>query len=158
MPTWRPPSGPTCSENCNTEDPLTIDDVRHLSGVTANGNPIQNLTPDLTTAPSWRSLNVISAELSELAPLRNLTNILSLSLNGDRIKDISPLSGMSQLQYLDLNNNQISDLAPLAQLTSLDTLYLSNNKVNDLSPLKNVTHLWTLYVAGNPDYGSACIS
>ncbi len=135
-------------EKRDSKDPLTVDDVKNLSGLTSRGNPIKDLS-GLEKCAALGEVNISGAELSGLGPFRSLTNIASLTLNNDRIKDISPLSGMTQLQYLDLNDNQIADLAPLADLTSLNTLSLSNNRVTDLSPLKNSPRLWSLYLAGN---------
>ena len=128
--------------------PLTIDDVKHLSGITSRGNPIKDLS-GLDKCTALAELNISGAELSELSPLSSLLNISSLTLSNNRIKDISPLSGMTQLQYLDLSDNQVSDLMPLAHLSSLNTLSLSNNRVANLSPLTNATRLWSLYLAGN---------
>jgi len=135
-------------EKRDVKDPLTIADVKNLSGITSSGNPIKDLA-GLDKCVALAELNISGAELSDLGPLRSLMNISSLTLTNDRIKDISPLSGMTQLQYLDINDNQIADLMPLAGLRSLNTLSLSNNKVADLSPLKNATRLWSLYLAGN---------
>ena len=128
--------------------PLTIDDVKNLSGITSRGNPIKDLS-GLDKCTALGEIIISHAELSDLGPFRSLVNIASLTLNNNRIKDISPLSGMTQLQYLDLHDNQVAELAPLAGMTSLNTLSLSNNRVADLSPLKNATRLWSLYLAGN---------
>ena len=135
-------------EKRNGKDPLTIDDVKNLSGITSRGNPIKNLS-GLDKCTALAELSITGAELSALGPLHGLTNISSLTLTNDRIKDISPLSGMTQLQYLDINDNQVADLMPLAGLKSLNTLSLSNNRVTDLSPLKDATRLWSLYLDGN---------
>ena len=135
-------------EKRDSKDPLTVDDVKNLSGLTSRANPIKDLS-GLEKCAALGEVNISGAELAGLGPFRSLTNIASLTLNNDRIKDISPLTGMTQLEYLDLNDNQIADIAPLAGLASLNTLSLSNNRVADLSPLKNDARLWSLYLAGN---------
>jgi internalin A len=132
----------------DVKDALTVEDVKYLSEVASDGKPIKDLS-GLDKCAALMQLNLVRGELTELGPLRSLTNLSSLTLSNNRIKDVSPLAGMTHVQYLDLSDNQISDLAPLARFESLNSLYLSNNRVTDLGPLKHASHLWSLLLAGN---------
>ena len=86
---------------------------------------------------------------NDIAPLRNLTGLVSLTLIDNQISDLSPLTGLTNLTELYLGNNQISDLAPLANLTNLTRLHVSNNQISDLTPLTNLTKLEYVRVRNN---------
>ena len=96
--------------------------------------PLQNLT-------GLVSLTLIDNQISDLTPLANLTNLTELHLFGNQICDLAPLANLTNLTELYLGNNQISDLTPLANLTNLTRLYVGNNKISDLAPLANLTKL-----------------
>ena len=92
--------------------------------------------------------------ISDLTPLRNLTNLIVLHLGCNAVSDLTPLRNLSRLKWLDLNENEITALDPLADLTNLEQLFLSNayysplwagdNRVTSLAPLKNLTNLTVL--------------
>ena len=94
-------------------------------------------------------LNDYSLNDEDIAPLQNLTGLVSLTLRDNQISDLTPLTGLTNLKELDLSNNQISDMAPLANLTNLTELYLFDNQINDLAPLANLTSLIRLNVSNN---------
>jgi len=98
-------------------------------------------------------LDLYRSEISDLSPLKELTNLTWLDLDSNQITDVSPLKGLTNLQGLVLNFNQISDISPLAGLTNLELLELTGNKISDLSPLAGLTNLETLYLMGNPILG-----
>jgi internalin A len=54
------------------------------------------------------------------------------------LADLAPLKGLTSLQTLSCSHTQVSDLAPLKGLTSLQTLYCSSTQVSDLAPLKDL--------------------
>jgi len=90
-----------------------------------NLGPFKDLTKQTTT----------TNQVTDLGPLKDLTNLQSLNLAANKISNVGPLAGLSRLQYLELSDNQVSDVAPLAKLTSMASLYLSGNKISDLKPL-----------------------
>ena len=73
-----------------------------------------------------------------------------LRLIDNKISDITPLKRLTNLEYLDLSGNQISDLSPLTDLTNLKYLHLENNQISDLSPLAGLTKLCSLHLQTNP--------
>ena len=73
--------------------------------------------------------------VSDLAPLRELTQLQWLGLDGPQVSDLKPLRKLIELQVLDLHGTQVSDLEPLRGLTQLQKLYLGNTKVSDIEPL-----------------------
>ena len=85
----------------------------------------------------------------DIAPLQNLTGLVSLTLTDNQISDLTPLTNLKNLKELHLSSNKISDLTPLANLTNLTELYLFGNQINDLAPLANLTNLTRLYIGNN---------
>ena len=65
-----------------------------------------------------------------MSPLRNLTNLTDLRLNGNTISDVSPLQNLTNLTILRLQDNTISDVSPLRNLTNLTDLWLQGNLLN----------------------------
>ena len=98
---------------------------------------------------NWK-LKLIDNEITDLSPLKELTNLSELCVYGSEITDLSPLKGLTNLKNLDLRWNQISDLSPLKGLTKLKELHLDRNKISDVSPLKGLTNLVTLHLYDNP--------
>ena len=80
-------------------------------------------------------------QISDLSPLRSLTELNTLSINNNQIIDISVLQSLTKLRYLDLSDNQISDVSTLSFLKGLTILRLSDNKISDVSHLQSLTEL-----------------
>ncbi len=82
---------------------------------------------------------VQSNYVSDLSPLKKLTNLTEINLCWNEVSDISQLAQLINLTKLDLQRNQINDISALSNLTKLDELYLGWNNINDISPLiKNI--------------------
>ncbi|MCD4828916.1 MAG: PKD domain-containing protein [Candidatus Cloacimonetes bacterium] len=110
-------------------------------------------------------------QISDLAPLANLSGLSELRLDDNLIVDISPLSGFSEISIVNLSGNTIADpslinnfedvevlrlndcgLADIAFASSLDhleILEIEDNNVSDLQPISG--HIWfdKLYAANN---------
>lgn len=131
-------------------------DLEKITYLTARGKSITDLSGieymtqlqylDLGTDASSNTYNYIS----DLSPLRSLTNLTDLILAHNSISDLSPLSGLYNLKYLELYNNNISNLKPLAGLNKLDRLLLNFNKVTDITVVKDLPGLTVLFLEGNP--------
>ena len=74
----------------------------------------------------------------KIATVSQINSYLKRYLDHNQISDISPLKDMTDLTYLDLNNNQISDISTLKNLTNLTNLDLKFNQTNndDIKELK----------------------
>ena len=100
--------------------------------------------------------NVGVSDISFLSGLINIRGPFGrLVLSNNRITDLSPLKNLTELQWLGLENNQITDISPLSGLGNLSGLYLQNNQISDLSPLEWLIGLSprntaSLNLAGNP--------
>jgi len=86
-------------------------------------------------------LDLVSNEITDLSPLRVLTNLKELSLWGNQVSDLSPLSYLTNLRVLSLQYNQITDISPLSNLTNLVRLDLSDNQFTNIAPLSSLTNL-----------------
>ncbi|MFC1716071.1 leucine-rich repeat domain-containing protein [Candidatus Poribacteria bacterium] len=82
-----------------------------------------------------------SNDVEDISPLKELTNLVELSLASNKVSNIEPLSGLTNLTWVNLNNNQITDAAPLAKLTNLERLQLKDNPIGDVTFLPNLTNL-----------------
>jgi len=96
---------------------------------------------------SYLALN--NANIVNLTPLENLTNLKYLDLGQNRvIYNIAPLSKLTELEWIDLSANLIVDLSPLCNLTELKYLDLRyNGDINDISAIKNMVELEELLFA-----------
>ena len=74
----------------------------------------------------WLGVN----NISDIAPLAELTNLTELFLSANNISDLTSLAGLSNLTKLSLWDNNISDLTPLAGLTNLTELDLNSNPIS----------------------------
>jgi len=76
-----------------------------------------------------------------------LTHWPKFDLNETQVSDLNPLKGLSNLQDLSLWRTQVSDLTPLKGLFNLKWLNLRQTQVSDLSPIQHLIDAG-LYVQG----------
>ncbi|MCL1866027.1 MAG: leucine-rich repeat domain-containing protein [Oscillospiraceae bacterium] len=105
-------------------------------------NPIDLESVDCLTTLSWLFLD--ASEISDISPLKSLTNLEIIGLRDNQITDISPLKALTNLETVDIIYNQISDISPLKSLTNLKTLSLDSNSITDFSPLYEMKQLKNL--------------
>lgn len=118
---------------------------------------------DIVHFASLNTLYVDWANISDISPIANSTNLVDISFKDNKISNISTLSSLSKLEKIDFFSNQITnisslthltnlkevdfwinnitDISPLSKLTKLQKLNLWSNKISDLSPISNLTNL-----------------
>ena len=137
---------------------ITAADMTKLTHLEAKNANISDLT-GLKFATNLTSLALGYGEtgnsnaVTDLSPLADLIQLISLDLAGNSISDISAVMGLTNLTWLHFWGNSISDISPVAGLTNLTTLYLGDNNISDLSPLVANTGLGsgdTVNVQYNP--------
>ena len=89
-------------------------------------------------------------QISDLTPLRRLTDLTFLRVSGNQISDITPLQNLTALTQLHVESNQINDITPLQNLIQLSRLNLSWNRISNVEPLENLIRLQKLSVSNNP--------
>jgi internalin A len=94
-------------------------------------------------------MDLSNKEISDITPIKYLTNLTWLNLSGNQVSDLTPIKYLTNLTWLNLSDNQVSDLTPLQSLTNLDTLYLDNNLISKITPLQSLTHLTDLRLTDN---------
>ena len=138
--------------------PLTKDKMLRLTQrLIAIDRGIVNIT-GLELATNLKALNLGKNHLTDLRPIANLTNLVTLRLwdvtkqgTGSATSlDISPLSHLINLEELTLEKNGITDITSLAGLKKLRILHLSHNLIEDFSPLTELMNLETLWINNNP--------
>ncbi len=126
---------------------LTTHAMLALTHLNAPNRQITDLT-GLEHARSLRALSlggeyiageglVNSNAVTDLSPLKKLTQLISLDLGDNAISDVSVLSGLTQLTDLSLSGNPITDFSALAGLTQLTSL----NGISDISALLRLIQL-----------------
>ena len=132
-------------------DSITTHTMLNFKHLVARDRGITALT-GLEHAHCLIFLDLSGNNISDIAPLTNLTPLTSLDLSGNNISDITPLSQLSQLSHLAslyLENNNISDVTSLSQLSQLTYLHLENNNISDITPLSQLSHLASLELENN---------
>ncbi len=82
----------------------------------------------------------ISGDFSDLTPLNDLTNLIDLGVRGD-FSDLSPLKDLTKLRALTLGSDNLSDLSPIKNLSVLDFIYIDACSLKDISPLSSLNNL-----------------
>ena len=111
--------------------------------------------PSITIRGQIYSTDITELSLDELVltdaefeQLKYMVNLRELDLPASsEITDLAPLENLTQLQVLRMNDGEsvcsVTDLTPLASLTNLQNLQLTC-MAEDLSPLSNLTNLKVL--------------
>jgi hypothetical protein len=117
----------------------------------------------ITGLNSRRSLNLSGLYVTDLQPLRALTELESLDVSADYnsflaiglgfgfptlnrswLQNIEPITHFTKLRSLNLAGTVVSDLAPLSALRTLTSLNIADTNVHDLGPLGGLTALTSL--------------
>ena len=148
----------------NPELKLTLDTMRRMSGTT-------RLEDVSWYWESKKEVILPSTNISNIEPLKFLTQTESIVLFSNRITNISSLTGLTNLRHLNLidndilfldginqlrvselylGDNLITNIFPLSNMTNLKVLGLKNNKIKDVTPLKSLIGLVSVNLTGNP--------
>ena len=139
---------------------ITVADMKTLTRLVVQNKEIRDLTglesvSNLTRLdlgweePKPGHVPTNSNEISDLAPLSGLTQLISLDLAHNNISNISVLSSLTHLTSLDLEFNNISDVSALAGMTNLTSLRLDANNITDISSLSALTNMDWLNIGFN---------
>jgi len=107
-----------------------------LDGVCFSRQAVSDLSP-LAMSESLNFIEIGDAGLTDLSSLAG-TGVTEILLYGNRISDLTPLKDMTQLEVLVLEGNNIRDVSPLKGLTNLRVLILGDNPIADFTPLAGI--------------------
>jgi len=93
--------------------------------------------------------DIKNGDISVLADIVKMPNLVILCLPFQQITDIAPLKGLEKLEKLELNGNPIIDISSLSELESLQTISLQETRVADTSPLSTLVKLRYININGN---------
>ena len=135
---------------------LTSLETLYLGGFNKEGNNISNITP-LKNLTNLTVLYLSNNKISDISPLKGLTKMTSLSLRCNQIKDLSPLSGMTSLHGLELGRDKYAGSREGNPITSMEpianlpitTLKASCCNIKDISFINKMTDLRKLDLSGN---------
>ena len=105
------------------------------------GARISDIEPIADLLPIVWEIVLTDTLVSDITPLRDLSTLECLSLDGTLVSDISPLANLSSLEWLTLGGTSVSDIRPLANLSSLQQLGLWGTDVSNIEPLANHSSL-----------------
>ena len=130
------------------EGPLLPSELENLTEIYAENMNIKSLD-GIQFCVNLRCLYLQGNQISDISPLRGLTELTELDLRSNYIHNLEPLSLLTNLKILALEDNRISDLVPLSSLTNLEKLYLSKNEITNIAPLKELIGLRLLTLEDN---------
>ena len=123
---------------------VNLESLRISQSWEARDDKTINLTP-LANMTKLESLVLLSGQVSDVTPLKNLVNLKHLSIpSGGKVTDIQALSNFANIEVLSLGGNTIASLSPLENLINLQELNLRNNALRNLSPLSKLVNLKSL--------------
>ena len=111
-------------------------------------NRISDLTP-LRGLTDLHWLVLHSNHVEDVSPLSSLTTLERLYLGANDITDISSLSSLTELRILELDDNRIEDISALAHMPKLESLNAGENRISDITPLGSPRGLSVLYLNDN---------
>jgi len=132
-----------------------IEYVSTLETLELDESPLAN-RDQLKYLPKLTHLDMNKTGTADLGFISNLNAKLnSLELGSNEISNLAPLQNLSHLSEIDLSNNKIIDVSPLVKNKELRYINLENNLVEDASsllPLEQEDHTLDLDIIliGNP--------
>lgn len=129
-----------------------VEELSPLSGLTklrnlyASSNRIKDVTPleNLTALEQLWLFRNCRAEtddgtetdcLANIGPLRGLTNLAALLIDGNEVTSLEAVAGLAGLEFLNASGNEITDISPLGALDRLQTVLLDMNPISSLAAL-----------------------
>jgi len=136
----------------NVSDLTGLDNMagKGIYSLNMYGSSVSDLGP-LRALTDVVILQIESSNLASLAPLASMTGLADVTLWawGTSALSLSPLAGLN-LGALALDGPQFRDISPLAALSGLYHFRLTNTKVSDITALAGMPNLeWDLNLSNN---------
>ena len=112
---------------------------------------------DISNLKSLKVLSCGGTNLKNWEAISALTNLEEIHFStpvgfqkNDKITTLEPLRPLTKLRHLDINGLQISDLKPLSEHQDLEVIYAEQSLIKHLSALVNLKKLKELDLYGAP--------
>ncbi|MDH5328130.1 MAG: leucine-rich repeat domain-containing protein, partial [Gammaproteobacteria bacterium] len=138
-----------CSNSIQGSEIVILDGLEYMANLgqlILDGNAVTDVTP-IRNLSNLRSLGLSANGIADITGVNGLAfmfNVYNLWLSSNQIVDVSPLVAMSQLRSLDLSANRIADVSALGNpfgFLSLQTLYLDGNNSQQLTGVADLASL-----------------
>ncbi len=124
---------------------LTVEAIKAVTNTTTTKDCLTIYQVVQDTA----ELNLSKRSISDVRPLRGLSNVQHLNLNYNSIISASPLFELTQLSSLSVRGNAISAIGGLTKMANLTQLDLADNRIYDISPVFDLNLIQKLQAHGN---------
>ena len=124
--------------------------LRELIDLEFNRNRLSDLSPvrGLSNLEFLAIKHKSTFDISDLSPLQGLINLKHLYISATNQSIMSFVAGLTQLEYIGFGIDGISDISPLAGATNLKGIFTWGNPISDLSPLAGLTKLERVDICG----------
>lgn len=92
---------------------------------------------------------VYSGKLSDISPIKQLTNLESLTISDCPVDNIKVLYNMTKMRNLWIYKTEVYDISVISNMVLLEDLRIHNNKIVDISSIYNLKNLKTLAISNN---------
>ncbi|HEX8060598.1 MAG TPA: hypothetical protein VF473_06655 [Cyclobacteriaceae bacterium] len=134
----------------NKTDSVGLSDIRQMEAITeinlSNNELIQNIEP-LVRLTNLQRLNISGTKVSDLTPIRNLTELLDVDASRSAVTDITLLKYASKITRLNIEGTGVSDISVIKKMTGLQSLNARGTKVSDLTGIIDLTTLTNVDVS-----------
>lgn len=129
--------------SCMNKIPEEISQLKRLTTLRLTNTQITDLAP-LRKLSNLKRLNIRFSKVKDLSPIKNLTSLVNLHIDETGVDDLDPICGLTAMTELTLRATNVFDLRPISALHQLKSLRLSETPVADLKPLAFLTDLCDL--------------
>lgn len=128
---------------------ITREDLLDVTEIYIHGDKITTNTEDYyDSVDEWFEEGLVYGELTSLEDLKDMPNLRTVCIGGERITDISPLEGLDQLEKVEFWYNDITEISALRGKQYLTQVGFGQNPITDISGLEDCPAIRSI-VLGN---------
>ena len=125
-----------------------LEPYTNLERVFLDATMVRDLTP-LKNHRRLTTLSLASTRVDDLTPIRDLHRLRVLVLDGcEQLKSLAPIRALTELTELHVDGTNISSLEPMHDLVNMESLRACDTPVRDVEPLAKLHGLKELRLNG----------
>lgn len=125
-----------------------IDKDGSLWGLLLENSNLTDLSP-LLEFPDILSIDLSNNKLINFQGLQNLKSLVRLTARRNDINDISVLENLTKLREINLEYNKLTKIDVFRNLVNLKNIQISENEISDISSLVNASKLESFWASFN---------